>query len=493
LYGKIVVSHKSVSRKDTAVLVIDYSFYFYQKFPIFLTLILAFLLTTFKTLKTHKNISPETIKAYLAGTLSHAQTHEFEKAMMDDAVLWDMVEGYELLRDKKADLQKINISLSDSLSKKINKEQTEIYPLWKRVPVYARAASVLLFLGIGTYFFTKKDTITIEENVASTQPLKQAPLAKSEVISPSENENLPKGNIKAEMDKIQSENKVVAVQKSKSKAAFDSVIANAEVVAIESKKDRDFETDEVVVTAKPAPTASEPTPAPVQAPAASVPRASTQGASTPSGVMKSEESVSNKSRAKRATANSNFISGTVLDEDSKEPVPNVEILSDDKTIGKTDANGRFNINNSLINNKLNLVAPNFENTEIKVINGASEPLFIRPKAELIFIDLKRNKTWKYNPSEHSAQPTVSPDDYLEYLKKNLKKPKQAADNQIVGNVTVEFKVNREGKLSDFKIIKSLGYGCDEEAIRVIKDGPNWMSKVSGGEPRRQRVRQEVSF
>ncbi len=435
-------------------------------------------------MKTHKNISPETIKAYLAGTLSHAQMHEFEKAMLDDALLSDMVEGYELLRDKKTDLQKINVSLSDSLQKRIAKEEVKVLPLWERVPVYARAASVLLFLGIGTYFLTKKDTIIVEENVASTQTLKQAPLEKSEAIPPSVNESLPKENIKAEMEKIQSENKVVSVQKSKSKVAFDSVIANAEVVAIESKKDRDFEADEVVV-AKPAPPASEPTPAPVQAqaPAASAPSG---------GVMKNEEGVFTK-KASRAKTNSNFISGTVLDEDSKEPVPNVEILSDDKTIGKTDANGRFNINNSLINNKLNLIAPNFENTEIKVINGESEQLFIRPKAELIFIDLKRNKTWKYNPSEHSAQPTISPDDYLEYLKKNLKKPKQAIYNQIVGNVTVEFKVNREGKLSDFKIIKSLGYGCDEEAIRVIKEGPNWMPKVSGGEARRQRVRQDINF
>ncbi len=439
-------------------------------------------------MKTHKNISPKTIKAYLAGTLSHAQTREFEKVMLDDDVLSDMVEGYELLKEQKTDLQKVNTSLSDSLQKRITQKGTKILPLWKRIPVYARAASVLLFLGIGMYFITKKDKLIIEENVASNQLLKQAPLAKSEVITPSENKDLAKEKVTAEMEKIQSENKVVAVQKAKSKVASESVIADEKVVAIESKKDVDSELDEVVVS-KPAPPASEPMSAPVQPPVV----ASAPKASTPSGgVMKNEDADYTK-KSSRAKSNANFISGTVLDEDSKEPVPNVEILSDDKTIGKTDINGRFNINNSLINNKLNLIAPNFENTEIRVINGESEPLFIRPKAELIFIDLKRNKTWKYNPSEHSAQPTISPDDYLEYLKKNLKKPKQATDNQIVGNVTVEFKVNREGKLSDFKIIKSLGNGCDEEAIRVIKEGPSWMPKVSGGEPRRQRVRQEVSF
>lgn len=434
----------------------------------------------------NKNISQETIKAYLAGTLSHAQTHEFEKAMLDDVVLSDMVEGYELLRNKKTDLQQINTSLSDSLQKRIAKEEVKILPLWKRVPVYARAASVVVFLGIGVYFLTKKNEVIIEENVASSQTLKQAPLAKSGVISPPENNNLPKKIIKTEMEKVQSENKVVAVRKAKPKVASESVITNAEVVAIESKKDGDFEMDEVIV-AKAAPSTPEPMISPVQAPAASIPKSS-----APSVMMKSEESVLAK-KSSRAKAYSNFISGTVLDEDSKEPVPNVEIISENKTIGKTDANGRFSINDALINNKLSLIAPTFENTEIGVINGESKPLFIRPKAELIFIDLKRNKTWKYNPYEHSAQPTISPNDYSEYLKNNLKKPRKAVENQIIGSVTIEFNVNIEGNLSDFKTIKSLGYGCDEEAIRIIKDGPSWMPKVNGRQPRRQRVQLEVNF
>jgi TonB family protein len=67
------------------------------------------------------------------------------------------------------------------------------------------------------------------------------------------------------------------------------------------------------------------------------------------------------------------------------------------------------------------------------------------------------------------------------------------ENQIVESVKVEFKVNEDGKLADFKIIKSLGYGCVEEAIRVIKEEPTLMPKVSGGELPGQRVKQEVNF
>ena len=74
----------------------------------------------------------------------------------------------------------------------------------------------------------------------------------------------------------------------------------------------------------------------------------------------------------------------------------------------------------MLSNKLILGVPNFENTKIIVKDTHSDLFYIQPKSELIFINLKRDKTWKYNPAEHPAQPSVSPDEYLEYLQKNSK-------------------------------------------------------------------------
>ncbi len=438
-------------------------------------------------MKTQNNISPKTIKAYLSGTLSHAQTHQFEKAMLDDSVLSDLVEGYEFSKDKNIDLSKVNNSLSVSLHKRINKEEKEIYPLWRRVPLSIRAASVLLFLGVGSYLLINKNEDNPVEKLASIPSSKEEKIANNLPVSPIKNPVMTKDNIQVEMDKVKTQNRRIVIQKSNAKIALDSVVSSAEVVANERRKDIKLEAE---IATNPEPTvAFESVPPPVQqVPKSAAPRTYTLG-----DVMKNEDRAYSKREVSENQANTSIINGTVLDEDSKAPVPNVSLFSNDKSIGKTDEKGQFKLENSLLGKKINLVAPNFEDTEINVSKNTSEPLFIRPKAELIFIDLKRNKIWKYNPTEHSAQPTISPDNYLEYLQKNLNKPKQATDNQIVGNVTVEFKVNKEGKLSDFKIIKSLGYGCDEEAIRVIKEGPLWMPKVSNGEPRRQRVRQEVNF
>lgn len=448
-------------------------------------------------MKTNKNISPETIKAYLAGSLSHAQTHEFEKAMLNDAVLRDMVEGYEISRDKNIDFNSVNASLSERLKKRVGEEQQEIYPLWKRVPVYARAASVLLFLGIGAFFLTKNIASENAEKIASVQPSESKNIPKSVPPIIAENEPIAQENrvvskqkMKAEINKIQAEKKDFAVKESVAQGGNYAEVMKDEEVAVADKTTVEVEPK---VAQKPEPAvAYEAPPAPASAPQASK-------SAAPVGVMKNEE-VYARNRTKKSNIEnreSNIENKTsnivILDEDSNKPVPNVSIISEEKTLGKTDEKGRFNLENSLLGNKINLVAPNFENAEIIVNKTTSDLFYIRPKSELIFIDLKRNKTWKYNPAEHPAQPSVSPDEYLEYLQKNLKKSKQAIDNQIVGTVEVEFKVNKKGELSDFKITKSLGYGCDEEAIRLIREGPKWLPKIYGGDTGRQRVRQVVNF
>ena len=456
-------------------------------------------------MKINKNISPETIKAYLQGTLSHAQTHEFEKAMLNDAVLRDMVEGYEISRDKNVDFKKVNTSLSARLQNRVGEEQQEIYPLWKRVPLYARAASVLLFLGIGVYFLTKNNDTESIEKVASVQSSESknqsqsaSPIVAENELIAQKNSAISKEKMKAEMDKI--------VDSERAKVAKNDRRVEEKKVIISISEDRtsergntDKEVDmkssepieipdkEEVIASKPV---QKPQPAAVYEPQSSQ-------ASAPAPVMKSEE-VYAKSKAQSSNQNTDRIESqtsniVILNEDSNKPVPNVTIISEDKTLGKTDEKGRFNLENARLGSKINLIAPNFENTEITVHKTDPDLFYIRPKSELIFIDLKRNKTWKYNPSEHPAQPSVSPDEYLEYLKINLKKPKQAIESQITGTVEVEFKVNKKGELSDFKIIKFLGYGCDEEAIRLIREGPKWLPKTYGGNTGRQRVRQVVNF
>lgn len=55
-----------------------------------------------------------------------------------------------------------------------------------------------------------------------------------------------------------------------------------------------------------------------------------------------------------------------------------------------------------------------------------------------------------------------------FISKNLRYPEAAKEHKIEGTVTLNFTINYQGKVTDVKIISGLGYGCDEEAIRVVK-------------------------
>ena len=62
---------------------------------------------------------------------------------------------------------------------------------------------------------------------------------------------------------------------------------------------------------------------------------------------------------------------------------------------------------------------------------------------------------------------------LQYLKKNIKYPKEARDAGIQGIVYVKFRVDNEGKIKDARILRGIGGGCDEEALRVVNNMPDW--------------------
>ncbi|MEN8248334.1 MAG: energy transducer TonB [Bacteroidota bacterium] len=80
-----------------------------------------------------------------------------------------------------------------------------------------------------------------------------------------------------------------------------------------------------------------------------------------------------------------------------------------------------------------------------------------------------------------------------YLKRNLKYPVAASLNNIEGEVTVEFTVNTDGSVFGFSIKQSLGYGCDEEAIRLIREGPKWIPATRDGMPVSNKVSINIAF
>lgn len=91
------------------------------------------------------------------------------------------------------------------------------------------------------------------------------------------------------------------------------------------------------------------------------------------------------------------------------------------------------------------------------------------------------------------KPSIGDSLYQEYLKEELIFPKAAEENDIEGEVILSLNISKSGEILEIKIKKSLGFGCDEEALRLINEGPQWTPAYSGDEPMEAKVEVKVKF
>jgi len=76
------------------------------------------------------------------------------------------------------------------------------------------------------------------------------------------------------------------------------------------------------------------------------------------------------------------------------------------------------------------------------------------------------------------------EEFYKLIGMNFKVPAEASKQKLVGKAIIEFMVERDGSLSEFKIVKDLGYGIGNEAIRTIKLSPKWIPGTIDGKPAR---------
>ena len=80
-----------------------------------------------------------------------------------------------------------------------------------------------------------------------------------------------------------------------------------------------------------------------------------------------------------------------------------------------------------------------------------------------------------------------------FIAENLKYPQEAIDKKVEGQAIVEFVVDAAGNVTNPKIVKGLGAGCDEEVIRVIKMMPTWTPGQLAGVPVKVKMNLPVMF
>jgi len=95
--------------------------------------------------------------------------------------------------------------------------------------------------------------------------------------------------------------------------------------------------------------------------------------------------------------------------------------------------------------------------------------------------------------EEPAVPEGGINSFYKYLVDNMKYPPQARRLGIEGKVMLQFVVDKNGLIGDVSVLRGIGSGCDEEAVRVMKNAPPWKPGKQRGKPVKQRCIMPISF
>ena len=90
------------------------------------------------------------------------------------------------------------------------------------------------------------------------------------------------------------------------------------------------------------------------------------------------------------------------------------------------------------------------------------------------------------------EPTF-PGDFGAYLGRNIRYPAVDKENNVQGKVFVQFVVERDGSLTDIKVLRAPDESLGDEAVRVLKASPHWKPGIQNGKPVRVMYTVPISF
>jgi protein TonB len=95
--------------------------------------------------------------------------------------------------------------------------------------------------------------------------------------------------------------------------------------------------------------------------------------------------------------------------------------------------------------------------------------------------------------EKQAEPAIGMSEFYQYVSSNLVYPEAAKAAGVEGKVYLQFVVDQQGGISQVTTLKGLGFGCDQEAIRVMESSPKWIPARQQGRPVKSKVTLPLVF
>ncbi len=84
-------------------------------------------------------------------------------------------------------------------------------------------------------------------------------------------------------------------------------------------------------------------------------------------------------------------------------------------------------------------------------------------------------------------------DMAKFISENLNYPQMAKESGTQGTVHLTFVVEKDGSITDVKLLKGIGDGCEQEAMRVVKMMPKWKPGINHGNPVRVQCNLPIKF
>jgi protein TonB len=123
---------------------------------------------------------------------------------------------------------------------------------------------------------------------------------------------------------------------------------------------------------------------------------------------------------------------------------------------------------------------NFEQSTVEPV-GPIEVEILKELTDSVFVVV-----------ETMPEPIGGYQKFRQTIVENVRYPAAARRSNAMGKVFIQFTVNENADLTNFKTVKGIGYGCDEEAIRVLKL-TQWKPGKQRGKPVKVKLVQQVSF
>lgn len=447
-----------------------------------------------------KKFTQADIERYHKGQMNASEMHALEKAALDDPFLADAIEGYA------SSGTNYSADVSDLKDRLASRTGGKVVPIRKKaiIPAWLKVAAVVVFVASAILLVTQLD-LNRKEEIVSQDSNKNAQVAVGTDSVNNQAASPAPENLSVDSTGVVT-NPVTTVGATSNQVGFDR-FGNTFSDDVDSGR-RASELTLSAITPNQNVAARKSATDTIAVPQGN---ALNEVVVTGFGAVKQNRIDSNAARSNASGVyreNANYLStmnifrGQVIDAQNN-PLPFANITNTSDNVGTyTDARGNFTLTSpdSIMNVRVRSAGfefnysqlnKNLKKNDIVLLEDKSIPAYVVSSKKKNSVGFEKGKRVLEEP-----EPADGWSAYDTYIVNNLNIPEDyktrishdAESATSTNEVRVSFAVDKNGIPSDFKIEKSLCKECDEEAIRLIKEGPKWKYKK-----KRNRVTVTVPF